>query len=183
MEDRSARQPTFAVALLAGLFALHVTVAAQPQPGASRTVTRTRLQVLFGALEAQWSQAVQQKDTAALYRILDEAFQVWTAAPPGDPLPREEWGKRVFGRNLRSSGLRQLAVRAVTPEVSIASFVLRETFDQGGKPQTEDHFVVDVWVKTGDGDTWKCTDRYMSTVTGLAPLMGTKKQVKPTGKE
>jgi len=176
-------QRAFAVVLLPVLFALHVTVAAQPQQGAPRTVTRTRLQVLFADLEAQWSQAVQQKDEAALRRLLDAAFQVWTAVSPGDPMPRQEWEGHVFGRNLRSSGLRQLAVRAVTPEVSIASFVLRETFDQGGKPQTEDHFVVDVWVKTGDGDTWKCTDRYMSTVTGLAPLMGTKKQVKPTGKE
>ena len=126
---------------------------------------------------------MQQKDTATLHRLLDDAFQVWTAAPPGDPLPREEWEKRVFGRNLRSSELRQLAVRAVTPEVSVASFVLSETFDQGGKPRTEAHFVVDVWVKTGDGDTWKCTDRYMSVVTGLTPLVGTKKHVKPTGKE
>jgi hypothetical protein len=183
MEDRSAMQSAFAVALLVVLFALPATVAAQPQPGAARTVTRTRLQVLFSALETQWSTAVQQKDTAALYRILDEAFQVWTAAPPGDPLPREEWEKRVFGRNLRSSELRQLAVRAVTPEVSVASFVLSEIFDQGGKLRTEDHFVVDVWVKTGDGDTWKCTDRYMSAVTGLPPLVSPKKHVKPTGKE
>jgi len=176
-------RPAFAVALLSVLFALHVTVAAQPQHGASRTVTRTRLQVLFTALETQWSQAVQQKDKAALQRLLDETFQVWTAVPPGDPMPREEWQTHMFGRTLRSSQLRQLAVRAVTPEVSVASFVLSETFDQGGKPQTEGHFVVDVWVKTGDGDTWKCTDRYMSAVTGLTPLVSPKKPVRPTGKE
>ena len=53
MEDRSARQLAFAVVLLTVLFALPVTVAAQPQHGAARTVTRTRLQVLFSALETQ----------------------------------------------------------------------------------------------------------------------------------
>ena len=176
-------RPAVAVALLAAFVALQGTVAAQPQPGTVRTVTRTRLQVLFTALEEQWAQAVQQHDTATVHRLLDEAFQVWTAAPPGDPLPREEWEKRVFRRPLRSSALRQVAVRAVTPEVAVVSFVLSETFDQGGKPRTEDHFVVDVWVKTGDGDTWKCTDRYLSAVTGFPPLGSPKKQMKPTGKE
>jgi len=180
-EELVAMQRAVAVLLL--LCALSVVGVAQPQRGESRTVTRTRLQVLFADLEAQWSQAVQQQDAAALDRLLDEAFQVWTAIPPGDPMPRQEWEQHVFGRHLRSSELRQLAVRAVTQEVSIASFVLHETFDQGGKPRTEDHFVVDVWVKTGDNDIWKCTDRYMSAVTGFAPRGGPKKPVQPTGKE
>src|SRR5262249_9736634 len=151
-----AMQRVCAVAMLLLLYVLLVTSAAQPQHGEPRTVTRTRLQVLFADLEAQWSQAVQQQDAAALQRLLDGAFQVWTAAPPGDPMPRQEWEQHVFGRPLQSSELRQLAVRAVTPEVSVASFVLHETFDQSGTPRTEDHFVVDVWVQTGADDTWKC---------------------------
>ena len=135
-----------------------------------------------------WSEA--REAIAALFRPSCDAyhrpgntFQVWTAAPPGDPTPHEVWQKQAFGRTLQSFRLRQLAVRAVSPEVSIASFVLSETFGQAGKPQTEDSFVVDVWVKNGDDDTWKCTDRYVSAVTGGAHAAGLKKGVRPTGKE
>jgi hypothetical protein len=151
-------------------------VAAQ-EPG-HRIVTKTRLQVLFGDLEVQWLKAVQQKDAAALSRLLGEEFQVWT--PAGDPVPQEEWQKDAFGRKLESFRLSQLAVRGVTLDVSVASFRLSQTFGAAAQSQSEDYFVADVWLKSGKGDNWRCTDRYMWRVS--AQPDGAKEDIKPTGK-
>jgi hypothetical protein len=165
------------------LLSLSLIASAQDQTRAHRIVTRTRLQVVFSDLESQWLKAVQRKDEATLNRALSEGFQVWTPAPPGDPIPREDWQKKAFARKLQSFQLHQMAVRAVAPEVSVASFVLTEIFDQAGKTQTEDHFVVDVWTKSGDGDQWRCTDRYSWEVSGVPHPAGAKPDVKPSGKQ
>jgi ketosteroid isomerase-like protein len=142
-----------------------------------RIITRTRLQAIFSDLEGQWLKAIQNKDEAALDQLLADGFEVWTPTQ-GDPIPREDWAKKAFARKLQSFQLRQLAVRGVDPEVSVANFILTETFDEAGKSQSEDYFVIDLWVK--DGDSWRCTDRYWSRVPGGPPA---KRDVKPTGKE
>ena len=145
-------------------------------------VTRTRLQVVFGELEGQWLKAIQGKDETTLNRILADEFSLWTPAPPGSPVPRTDWQTAAFGRKLQSFGMRQLAVRSVTPEISVANFELSETFDQGGVPRTEEHFVVDVWVKSGEGDNWRCTDRYDSRLSTFTRPMTSQPGVKPDGK-
>jgi hypothetical protein len=155
--------------------------AAAQEPG-HRIVTKTRLQVLFGDLESQWLKAVQQKDAAALDVLLGEEFQVWTPLPTSYPIPREDWQKAAFGRPFQSFRLTQMAVRGVTPDVSVASFRLSQAF-AAVQSQTEDFFVVDVWLKSGKGDNWKCTDRYMWRVSATAQPSGAKEDVKPTGKE
>jgi hypothetical protein len=163
--------------VLATLFALLnvLPVLSQTEQGSHRIITPTRLQVLFSGLETDWLNAVQQQDAKALDSLLGEEFQVWTAAPPGDPIPREGWQREAFSKKLGSFTIRQIAVRSLNPEIAVASFVLDENF---GKSQAS-YFVVDVW--NNAGGAWKCRDRYLSRVEQLAsPKRAAKK--KPGGK-
>jgi hypothetical protein len=185
------KMPTIAVIVLVPLFALSFTASAQNQARGHRVVTRTRLQVLFSDLESQWLKAVQEKDEASLNRLLADDFQVWTPQPPGDPIPREDWLRQAFANKLQSFRLRQMAVRSLSPEVSVADFLLTLTYDRAGKIQTQDHFVVDVWTdvqtdvqtKNGESDNWRCVARYVSVVSRVPRISRTQKNMKPIGKE
>jgi hypothetical protein len=121
------------------------------------------LEVFFSKLETQWLSAEQDQQPAALNRVVADDFHLWTSAPPGS-IPREEWFARIFGRKLISSHLRQLGVRNLSPEITVVSFVKTETFQQTPTPQTEESFVVDVWINKSSGDNWRCTDRYVSAL-------------------
>ena len=54
--------------------------------------------------------------------------------------------------------MRQLAVRGIGSNIAVVSFVQIETYQQSATPQTGDHFVVDIWINSGSGDNWRCTD-------------------------
>jgi hypothetical protein len=127
-----------------------------------------KLQIFFSELETQWLKAAQDKDPAALNRVVADDFHVWTSAAPGK-IPREEWFAGIFGRKVLSSHLRQLAVRNLSPEIAVVSFVKTETYQQTATPQTEEYFVVDIWINAGSGDNWRCTDRYVSEIKGAPP--------------
>ena len=71
---------------------------------------------------------------------------------------REEWLVGIFGRRLLSFQMRQLAVRELSSNIAVVSFVQTETYQQSATPQTDDHFVVDIWINNGNGDNWRCTD-------------------------
>jgi hypothetical protein len=137
----------------------------QGQEKEHRVVTNTRLQVFFSELETQWLKAVQDKNPAALNRVVSDDFHLWTAVP-GNPISRAEWFLGVFGRKLQSFQVRQLAVRQVSPEIAVVSFLQTETY-QSATPQTANHFVVDIWINSGSGDNWRCTDRYFSEVSPI----------------
>jgi ketosteroid isomerase-like protein len=143
------------------LLLLSTGLSAQTRPGApGRVVTTTRLVSMFSDLEDQWLTAIQKKDAAALDRLLSDDFQVWTAEPPGAPLPHEDWQAQAFASKLQSFRIRQMAVRGVSDDVAIASFVLQTSAVLDGKEVPAQHFVVDVWKR--DGESWHCTDRYLS---------------------
>jgi hypothetical protein len=148
---------------------------AQADEGSHRIVTPTRLQVLFFGMESDWMKAVQKKDSKALDGLLSDEFQVWRAAPPGDPIPREDWQREVFGKKLDSFAIRQITARSLSPEIAVASFVLDET---SGKNQRS-YFVVDVW-NHADG-SWKCSDRYLSPMTET-PGRKAPARKKPSGR-
>jgi hypothetical protein len=135
----------------------------QGQQKGHRVVTSARLQIFFSELETQWLKAVQDKNPAALNRVVSDDFHLWTAE---NPVSRAEWFSGVFGRNLQSFQLRQLAVRQVSPEIAVVSFVQTETY-QSATPQNANHFVVDIWINSGTGDNWRCTDRYFSEVSAI----------------
>ena len=167
-------------ALLLILFSLNASVvpcAAQARSEGHRVVTKTRLQVVFSNLETRWLTAIQKKDSSALDQLLGENFEVWTPAQ-NEPIPLEEWKQQAFSRTLRSFQIRQLAVRAVSEDASIASFVLSQEIKNAGNPRTEDAFVVDVWIK--EGESWRCSDRYVSTVPSSKSVA---EDTKPTGRK
>ena len=154
-----------------------VPCAAQARTEGHRVVTKTKLQVVFSNLETQWLAAVQRKDSGALDKLLGENFEVWTPLR-SDPMPLEEWKQQAFSRTLRSFQIRKLAVRAVSDDVSVASFVLSQELNSTGKSHTEDAFVVDVWIK--DGESWRCSDRYVSAVPSSKSAV---EDTKPTGRQ
>ncbi len=126
-----------------------------------------KLQIFFSELETQWLKAAQARDPAALNRAVSDDFHLWTSASAGN-VRREEWLAAIFGRKVLSSHLRQLAVRNLSPEITVVSFVKTETYQQTATLQTEDYFVVDIWINKGSGDNWRCTDRYVSEVRGTS---------------
>ena len=138
--------------------------AAKPKPPPP---AKSRLQVFFGELENQGLVAIQDKDQAALNRILSNDFQEFRPDSPTQPVTREDWLRDAFSRRAKTFELRQIVVRSISPQISIASFILSQTYEMSGKTETEERFVVDVWSNTGGGDNWRCTDRYSWKVTGL----------------
>lgn len=149
-----------------------MSASAQRAPG--RIVTKTRLQVLFGELETQWLEAVQAKDTVGLGKLLADSFEIWTPTQ-SDPIPLADWRQRAFARPPKSFDIRQIAVRGVTDDVSVVSFVLQQTFADNAA--SENHFVVDIWKKENDG--WRCTDRYLAEAPRSKPVP----DIRPDGKQ
>ena len=137
------------------------------QEKAHRVAPKPQLQVFFSKLETQWLSAIQDKNPTALNLIVSDDFHLWTSAPPGSPISRDEWLVGIFGRRLLSFQMRQLAVRELSSNIAVVSFVQTETYQQSATPQTDDHFVVDIWTNNGSGDNWRCTDRYYSEVRGI----------------
>ena len=156
---------TLAVLLcMASLFA-----SPQDQKKEGPVVAKTHIQIFFSELETQWLKAIQARDPAALNGIVADDFHLWTASPPGTPISRSDWLLGIFGRRLLSFQVRQLAVRELSPEIAVVSFVQTESYQQSATPQTQDHFVTDIWMNKGAGDNWRCTDRYFSEVKSIPP--------------
>ena len=140
----------------------------QDQEKGHGVASKAQLQVFFSKLETQWFDAIKDRDQAALNLIVSDDFHLWTSAPPGTPVSREQWLLGIFGRRSLSFGMRQLAVRGISSNIAVVSFVQTATYQQSATPQTEDHFVVDVWINSGNGDNWRCTDRYFSEVKSIS---------------
>lgn len=161
--------------LLCGLSPWAWSQASPAKAASGRVLTTTRLVALFSDLETRWLKAIEQRDTGALDRMLGEDFEVWTPAPPGAPIPRDDWQKNAFAQHLASYHIRQMAVRSVSEDAAVVSFVLATRVEGNGTSTDESYFVVDLW-ENEDGK-WKCTDRYLSRTEPSANT-----QVRPTGK-
>lgn len=124
---------------------------------------------------------MQRKDEAALSKLLSPDFEQWTPAPPGDPIPREEWLHDVLTAfTLESFRLSQIAVRTLDKS-ELVSFVLSRKAVCGGRDCGGIVFVVDLWQEQRDG-TAQLLVRYESLYQGRLqrhpqPPPG------PTGKE
>lgn len=131
-----------------------------PSPAApGQAMTMTLPMAIFSDLENQLVEAAQKKDPAALQRLIGQGCNLWTPAPPGDPMPSEDWIAVLQRDPPRSFRMRQLAVQ-VFGDTNVVSFVASEGRLVKGKEQTTDHFIVDVW--TRQGDTWQLAARYLS---------------------
>jgi ketosteroid isomerase-like protein len=147
---------------------------APPQAGGPRIVTMTRPMAVFSELENRLVAAAQKKDRAALQGLISEDCNLWTPAPPGDPMPSEDWIASLLKDPASSFAMRQLAVQTFG-DTSVVSFVASEGRRVKGKQQTARHFVVDVWTKKGDA--WQLSARYLSPATGV-----TYAPARPSGK-
>jgi hypothetical protein len=161
---------SFSVALLSAQNAPQ-----SPEAAPGRILTRTRLVVQFSELENAWLDAIQKKDSAALDRLLDDSFQVWSADNPS-PTPREDWEKSVFAAPAEPFHVQSISVRGVRSDLVIVNFQLLAPA-KAGKKSRPGFFVVDVWFK--NGSQWQCTDRYMSRLL----LPHAKVPARPTGKD
>ena len=72
-----------------------------------------------------------------------------------------------------------MAVKALPGGVTVESFRLAEIRSSTTGDVTQNFFVVNVWTSEKDG--WRCTDSYVSPVTGQATAQPAP--VKPTGKD
>jgi hypothetical protein len=120
-----------------------------------RIVTTTRLVAVFSELEESTFKAAQQNDLATLHRVLSDEFEVWTPEPPGQPIPGEDWLKKMAADKVQSFRFRQMAVRSLGDDISVVSFVLTEV-----STTPKSYFIVDVWTRS-DG-SWRLRDRYQS---------------------
>lgn len=143
---------------------LVIPIASAQNKGDKAPTGETKLQVFFSELETQWLKAAQAKDQTALNGIVGDDFQLWNSASPAKSVPRAEWLGEVFSRRVLSFNVRQLAVRQLSSEIAVVSFIEAEQYQQSATPQTQQHFIVDIWINKGSGDNWRCTDRYESEV-------------------
>lgn len=148
------------LALVALVLLVSPLAHSQAPPAPAKGATVTLPVAIFSGLENQLVEAAQKKDQAALQRLVREDCNLWTPAPPGDPMPREDWVAALQQDPPRSFRMLQLAVQ-VFGSTDVVSFVAREGRKVKGKEHTSDHFIVDVWTRQGDG--WQLAARYRST--------------------
>ncbi len=141
-----------------------------------RIVTTTRLVSVFSQLETDCFKAVQRKDQPTLNSLVSEDFEVWTPEPPGEPIAREDWLDKA--EPATSMHLMQMAVRSLSEDIAIVSFVLQQT--RKADEKTQSSFVVDVWKQAGKN--WRLTERYQSPAS-LVRARFTKTDKRPTGKD
>jgi uncharacterized protein DUF4440 len=167
---------TLVFLLLPGVIAFGQGQVAPERP-AKRIVTRTRLVAMFSDLEDQIFKGLQEKNDQAVNTLLAQDFQLWTPAPPGDPVPRDDWQKQALAEKLKAFRLRQMAASAVGENAVVVHFVLSKTAERAGKMSAQDYFVIDVWQK--NDDKWQLSDRYASP---LGPAAAKPLTVRPNGK-
>ena len=166
----------FRTTILASLLAVLACSSSLSAQGSGHIETRTRLVSQFSSLQTQWMDAIKQKDSAALDRLLSEDFEIWTPDHSG-PIPREDWQAQALAENLKGFRITNMAVKSPRDGVAIESFRLETTTSRNGSEVTQQFFVVNLWIS--DKDAWSCTDSYVSPVQA-APKTA---PAKPTGKE
>jgi len=177
------RRTAISIALVAVFLQIASLASAQAPASAvrRRTVTATRLVVQFSDIEERLTAAMLHKDEAALSKLLSQDFEQWTPAPPGDPIPREEWLHNVLTAfTLDSFRLSQIAVRTVDKS-ELVSFVLSRKAVCVGRDCGGNVFVVDLWQEQRNG-TAQLLVRYISLDQGRLQ-QPPQPPPRPTGKE
>ncbi len=113
-----------------------------------RIATTTRLVAEFSDLEARLDRAIQHKDKAELDKLLADDFEQWTPAPPGHPIPLEQWTESELSADLRSFEIRQMAVETMG-DSAVVSFVESRRAVCRGRDCSGSSFIVDLWQRRG----------------------------------
>ncbi len=177
--DAAFRGTATAITLIAVLVQGAPSTYAQA-PQSRRIVTTTRLVARFSELEERLAAAIKRKDESALNNLLSDDFDQWTPAPPGDPIPREDWLSSVLaGFTLDSFSIRQMAVRSLD-KFQLVSFVLSRKALCHGTDCSADAFIIDLWQEQAGGP--RLVARYEALLP--SPLQRSARlPPTPTGKE
>lgn len=148
-------------------------LAAEPARRVVPTVTRTVQQ--FSTLENAWLDAVQQRDAAAIDKIVGDDFELRTAAAPGRPTARAQWLQQALATAPFQSSIEQMATHEYG-ELMIVSFLWKlDVAKKSALPRQV--FVVDTW-KQSDG-SWKVVTRYAAPVDAGAKAVPGAEQGAP----
>lgn len=142
------------------------TVGADPE-AAARIPVVTRLVRVFADLEAKVADAVARRDRPVLSELVGDDFEMRTGDAPGRPIPRAAWLNQSFAEHLSSSDIGQMAVHDYD-KLAVVSFLWKVKV--AGAAARGDVFVVDMWVRDGDG--WRLVTRYADPVGGGASITG-----------
>ncbi|SRR5258706_1544266 len=154
--------------LAACAIAIPLLASAEPPPPPQRIPTVTRLVQVFSGLENDWMEAVRRRDEAAVTRVLGDSFEMRSALAPSDPVPAADWVRNAVQEfHLRSFRISEMAVRELGT-VAVVSFRLAQQGELGGKEESAEFFVADVWVRA-DG-AWKVAARYAAAPDRHRPL-------------
>jgi Domain of unknown function (DUF4440) len=122
---------------------------------------------VFLEQETQLLQAVKDKNSDTMDKMLAVNFEMRAAHKAGTPVPRAEWMKSAFAQS--ASGdytMSQMAVQEVG-SIAIASFVLTPTAANRAGAAA---FIVDTWVPEGEG--WKLRVRHAAALPAAAHKLG-----------
>ncbi len=132
--------------------------AAEPQKRIIPTVTLTVKQ--FTELENDWLDAVHQRDTEALNRLVADRFELRTSAAPGRPTARAEWLKQAQSGAPFESRIEQMATHEYGP-LMVVSFLWKLDVPKTS-PLPQQVFVIDTWQQGDKG--WQVVTRYAAPV-------------------
>ena len=139
------------------LLTAFVLALAPTQPSSAKVEAND---ALFLKLTTDANRALQQKDMAALDRVLakDFAFSMFVAGKAPEVMNRDETLKMVEHLyTLERFELRNLAAR-VFGNVAVVRFQSSRSAGAGSVDRSGEFAVVDVWVK--DGADWRLSIRY-----------------------
>jgi hypothetical protein len=149
--------PVLRIALLLCLLFPAQHAAAQGS-GTNRIPTVTRLVKIFLGLEGDLAQRLDAGDADAVERMLLPDFELRTGGAPGNPVPKEEWMRRMLGQK-GAWRIEQMAVHDFG-EVAVVSYLQADAKSDRRK----DLFITDVWKRAGD--SWQLAVRYAGPSAG-----------------
>jgi hypothetical protein len=164
--------------LLAGLAGAASSVAADDAAATGRVPTVTRLVKIFSTLENEWSDAVRQRNAAAVDKLLASDFEMRTAGAPGRPIPRADWIRQAMSDPPFASRIEQMAAHEYGGKTVVVSFLWNLDASAGTDAAASIAvrlFVVDTWVQ--EGDDWRVSTRYVASADGTARVPGLPRDV------
>lgn len=147
-------------------------------PRTPRIITATRQVTLFTGLEKQMLQAVQNKDRAALEKMMED--DCFISIPKADPLDCADWIDSVVTKDfaLKSFAVRHVSVTDLG-DSALVNYEREQQATHGAKNLSGEFFVLDLWRR--HGESWKLASRYVSKTEPAASDQSTSPT--PTGKE
>ena len=145
------------------------------------TDTDPKLTEEFRQLEQKFGDAILQKDSKTLERIVGREYTLRIAAVPESSLPRDRWMSNTLNRlKPEAFELHHNATRKLSDDLAVTSMILSQKGAMEGRDFSGDFYIVDFWKKR-DGN-WQIIARHSSPV-GNTPLRRPPQITPPTDVE